>query len=145
VPYDSIHRSSRGFLSHCAILAHLSPDTGLVQVQEDGENATLKADLSRRLHALGSGQRIRHLRRALRWTQREAAAEVGISRRTLIRHEQGQYSSRCSRLSMLMRLRDLESDHAEQLIAYFARGGCLSASFLRATEMITEIDVPRPA
>jgi hypothetical protein len=25
VPYDSIHRSSRGFLSHCAILAHLSP------------------------------------------------------------------------------------------------------------------------
>jgi len=100
VPYDSIHRSSRGFLSHCAILAHLSPDTGLVQVQEDEENATLKADLSRRLHALGSGQRIRHLRRALRWTQREAAAEVGISRRTLIRHEQGQYSSRCSRLSM---------------------------------------------
>lgn len=35
------------------------------------------------------GQRIRNLRLALGWTQREIAAQIGVSRRTVIRYEQG--------------------------------------------------------
>ena len=39
--------------------------------------------------ALPFGQRIRELRRALGWTQREVAWELGVSARSVIRYEQG--------------------------------------------------------
>ena len=48
-------------------------------------------ELGRQLCAMRllSGQRIRNLRIVLGWSQREAALHLGVSRRTIIRHEQG--------------------------------------------------------
>jgi len=57
--------------------------------------------------ALPFGQRIRDVRRALRLTQREAASELGVSRRTIIRYEQGRSSP--LRAAPLLALRRLES------------------------------------
>jgi DNA-binding XRE family transcriptional regulator len=89
------------------------------------ESARLKEEMCGRLNSLTPGQRIRHLRLVMGWSQRRAAAEMGIGRRTLIRHEQGQYGSRWTRVAMFMRLRELESEHVQQLVAYWARDGRL--------------------
>jgi transcriptional regulator with XRE-family HTH domain len=70
-----------------------------------------------------SGQRIRNLRSLLGWTQRQIAMELGVSPRTVLRHERGQRRTPWLRLPVLLRLRQLESDHAEELIAYFTRAG----------------------
>ncbi len=90
-----------------------------------GEQAVhFKAELRRRLQVMPSGLRIRNLRALLGWTQRMAAVQLGISVRTVIRHEQGRNRHpQWPRLSLLRRLRELESDYAEELIAYLARGG----------------------
>jgi DNA-binding XRE family transcriptional regulator len=60
------------------------------------------------------------LRAALGWTQRQAAVELRISRRTLIRHEQGQHLRPWMRLSLLQRLREVESEHEQQLFAHLS-------------------------
>jgi transcriptional regulator with XRE-family HTH domain len=65
-----------------------------------------------------SGQRIRNLRIVLGWSQREAALQLGVSRRTIIRHEQGRNRHPWVRLSLLERLRELESTYAGELIIY---------------------------
>jgi len=57
------------------------------------------------------------------WTQRQAAAELGISRRTLIRHEQGQHVRPWIRIGLLLRLRQLETDHEEEIVAYLISHG----------------------
>jgi DNA-binding XRE family transcriptional regulator len=68
------------------------------------------------------GQRLRELRRALGWTQRMAAVELGINVRTVIRHEKGQHRTPWVRIPLLLKLRDLERVCAEEILAYLARG-----------------------
>jgi DNA-binding transcriptional regulator YiaG len=57
--------------------------------------------------ALPFGQRLRELRGALGWTQRDVAAQLGVSARSIIRYEQGQSSPIQS--APLRALRRLES------------------------------------
>ena len=70
------------------------------------------------LWVMHPGQQIRILRTVLGWTQQQAAMELEISRRTLIRHEQGQHRRPWMRGSLLQRLRQVESEHEQQLFAY---------------------------
>ena len=49
-------------------------------------------NLCTRRACLPFGQRIRDVRRASRLTQREVASELGVSRRSIIRYEQGRSS-----------------------------------------------------
>jgi len=81
----------------------------------------LPAELQRQLHAMHFGDRLRGLRRALSWTQSRIAEEMGISVRTVIRHERG--SNRRPHMRILLRLNDLESRHAAELLTYRARFG----------------------
>ena len=84
-----------------------------------GEQAAqVRVELKRRLQVMSSGQRIRLLRTVLGWTQQQAAIQLGISRRTVIRHEQGWHRRSWISVSLLMRLRQVESDHVEQLLAH---------------------------
>jgi DNA-binding XRE family transcriptional regulator len=76
------------------------------------------AQLNRILLGMSSGQRIRNLRAALGWTQRVAAKELGVSLRTVIRHEKGHRRVLWLRLPLLRRLCELEREHADQIIAY---------------------------
>ena len=76
--------------------------------------------MQRRLWGMSSGEHIRLLRKVLGWTQEQAAAKLGISRRSVIRHEKGQHLRPWMRISLEMRLRQLEADHAEQLAAHLA-------------------------
>jgi DNA-binding XRE family transcriptional regulator len=69
------------------------------------------------------GQRLRELRRALGWTQRMAAIELGVTVRTVIRHENGQHRTPWVRLPLLLKLRDLERVCAEEILAYLAHVG----------------------
>jgi DNA-binding XRE family transcriptional regulator len=87
----------------------------------DEQAAQFTAELKRRLEVMPSGQRIRLLRTVLGWTQQQAAVELRISRRTLIRHEQGQHRLPWTRLSLLQRLRQVELDHEQQLFGYLSR------------------------
>jgi DNA-binding XRE family transcriptional regulator len=57
--------------------------------------------------ALPFGQRIRDLRRALGWTQREVAWHLGVSARSIIRYEQGRSAPLQS--APLLALRRLEA------------------------------------
>ena len=68
--------------------------------------------------ALPFGQRIRDLRRALGWTQREVAWQLGVSSRSIMRYEQGQSSP--IRSTPLLVLRRLESAYALKLDGYDA-------------------------
>jgi len=73
---------------------------------------------------LSAGPRILALRRALGWTQQQAAVELGISKRTVIRYEQGFHRRAETRQSLLQRLCELESIYAQRLLAhrsYFGR------------------------
>lgn len=97
------------------------PATWVRQWREQ-ESARLKEELLWTLDSLSGGQRIRYLRRCLGWTQEMAAVQLGVSTRTVIRHEQGQHRVRWMRLPLLRRVRELEAEHAEDLIDYFARG-----------------------
>jgi len=57
--------------------------------------------------ALPFGQRLRDVRRALGWTQRYIASELGVSARTIIRYEQGR--SAPIQAAPLLALRRLEA------------------------------------
>ena len=81
----------------------------------------LMAELWLQLWVMHPGQRIRLLRTVLGWTQQQAAIELEISRRTLIRHEQGQNRRAWMRGSLLQRLRQVEIEHEQQLFAYLSR------------------------
>ena len=86
-----------------------------------------QAELQRQLREMGReqvhfGQRLRELRRALGWTQRMAAVELGINVRTVIRHEKDQHRTTRVRVPLLRKLRDLERVCAEEILAYLARG-----------------------
>ena len=77
--------------------------------------------LNRILQAMPPGQRIRNLREILGWTQRRIAEQLGISVRTVIRHEQGHHRTASLRFSILRRLRQLEFEHADEIIRYLSR------------------------
>jgi DNA-binding XRE family transcriptional regulator len=98
-------------------------DFAWIQAWHDEQAAKLKAELRFQLQVMPSGQRIRNLRSLLGWTQRRVAMELGISMRTVIRHERGQRRTPWLRLSLLLRLRELESDHEGKLIAFFTHTG----------------------
>ncbi len=93
-----------------------------IQQLHDEQAARFKAELWRRLQLMPAGQRIRNLRSILGWTQRMAAAQLGISVRTVIRHEQGHHRTPWPRLSLLLRLRELESIYAGPIIAHRRHG-----------------------
>ena len=78
------------------------------------------AELRLRLSIMPIGYRIRALRFALGWTQATAAGQLGISTRTVIRHEQGR-NVVTVRAKLFERLSRLEADHAEQLANYLDR------------------------
>jgi DNA-binding XRE family transcriptional regulator len=98
-------------------------DFAWIQAWHDEQAVQLKTELLHRLFVMPSGPRIRNLRAALGWTQEMAALRLGVSRRTVIRHEQAQHRRPWPRLELLFKLRELESDHAEELIAYLSRAG----------------------
>jgi len=83
--------------------------------------ARFTAELLATLASRPSGLRIRYLRNALGWNQRTAAMQLGISRRTLIRHEQGHNRTSSTRLALMLRLLELELTHANEILAYVDR------------------------
>ena len=87
-----------------------------------------QAELQQQLQAIGRermpfGQRLRDVRRALGWTQRMAAVELGINARTVIRHEKGHHRRPWVRTPLLLKLRDLEAAYAGEIVAYLTRVG----------------------
>lgn len=64
------------------------------------------------------GMRLRKLRHALGWTQSMAAMMLGISTRTVIRHEKGQHRRRAVLTPMLLKLRALEAKWACTLVEH---------------------------
>ena len=101
----------------------IAGDFAWVQELRDEEAELFQSKLWRRLQVVPCGQRIRNLRAILGWTQRTAAAQLGISVRTLIRHERGHHRTPWPRLQLVLRLRELESEHGQELIAYLTHGG----------------------
>jgi DNA-binding XRE family transcriptional regulator len=93
-------------------------DFSSVRQPRDDQAAGFKKELQRRVEVMPSGQRIRNLRDALGWTQRVAAKELRVSLRTVIRHEKGPRRAPWLRLPLLVRLCQLEREHADQIIAY---------------------------
>jgi DNA-binding XRE family transcriptional regulator len=71
---------------------------------------------------LSAGPRILALRQALGWTQQQAAVELGISKRTVIRYERG-FRRHGTRQSLSQRLCELESIYAQRLLAHRSRFG----------------------
>ena len=92
-------------------------DFAWVRDLRDGHEGWFRADFWTRLESMPAGSRIRHLRRVLGWTQQRIANELGVSLRTVIRHERGQQHRANSKL--LCRLSVLERDHENQLLTYF--------------------------
>jgi DNA-binding XRE family transcriptional regulator len=87
----------------------------------DEHTVRLKAELQRELEWRPSGARIHTLRAVRGWTQRTVARVLGISVRTVIRHEQSHNRYERLRSEPHIRLRKLESGYAEQIIAYITR------------------------
>jgi DNA-binding XRE family transcriptional regulator len=86
-----------------------------------------QAEVQQQLREMGReqvpfGQRLHELRRALGWTQRMAALELGVNVRTVIRHENGHHRTPWVRIPLLLKLRDLERVCAEEILPYLARG-----------------------
>ncbi len=87
-----------------------------VQSWREGQNAQIAQVLRDSLVGMLFGQRIRNLRMVLGWSQREAAEHFGVSVRTVIRHERGDCFR--PRWPLVQKVRGLEADNAEELIAY---------------------------
>ena len=79
--------------------------------------------LPQRPVVLSAGPRILALRRALGWTQQQAAVELRISKRTVIRYERGFHRRAETRQSLLLRLCELESIYAQRLLAHRSHFG----------------------
>jgi DNA-binding XRE family transcriptional regulator len=110
-------------LSLSAQLAQLTADYERTQALRNQQPAQSIPALPQRPVLLSAGPRIRALRRALGWTQQQAAVELGISKRTVIRYERGQHRGHRTRWSLLQRLCELESVHEPRLIDYRSRFG----------------------
>ena len=96
-------------------------DFAWVRTLREGHEGWFRAEFWTRLEAMPAGPRIRHLRRVFGWTQKRAADELGVSVRTVIRHEQGQRHRPWANSAWLWRLSKLERDHESQLFACFPR------------------------
>ena len=92
-----------------------------MQQLRSAHTARFQQELLATLASRPPGWRIRYLRVVLGWSQRTAATQLGISRRTLIRHEQGQHRTQSARVSLVARLGMLELAHANEILAYVAR------------------------
>jgi DNA-binding XRE family transcriptional regulator len=100
----------------------VNADLAWIQQLRGEQSTQFKAEVLRRLQLMPGGQRVRCLRAVLGWTQRVAADQLGISTRTLIRHEQGHHRTPWLRYPLPQRLLELESLYAEQIIAYLDCG-----------------------
>jgi len=89
----------------------------------DQNHAHLRAEFKQHLAAVSCCDRLRILRTAVGWTQRELAGQLGISRRSVIRCEKSRRRGSWPRLSVLLRLRQVEAEHEQQLIGHFSRAG----------------------
>ena len=98
-----------------------SSDFAWVRTLREGHEGWFRAEFWTRLEAMPAGPRIRHLRRVFGWTQKRAADELGVSVRTVIRHERGQQHRPWPNSEWLWRLSKLERDHESQLFACFSR------------------------
>ena len=96
-------------------------DLAWMQQLRSAHTARFQQELLATLASRPPGRRIRYLRAVLGWSQRTAASQLGISRRTLIRHEQGQHRTHSARVSLLARLEMLELAHANEILAYVDR------------------------
>ena len=96
-------------------------DLAWMQQLRSAHTARFQQELLATLASRPPGLRIRYLRAVLGWSQRIAATQLGISRRTLIRHEQGHHRTSSARASLLMHLGMLELAHANEILAYVAR------------------------
>ena len=94
------------------------------QALRNQQSARSIPELPQRPILLSAGPRIRALRRALGWTQQQAAMELGVSRRTVIRHERGQHRRSETRQSLSQRLSELESIYTQRLLAHRSYFGC---------------------
>ena len=92
-----------------------------MQQLRGAHTARFQEELLATLASRPAGRRIRYLRVVLGWSQRATATQLGISRRTLIRHEQGHHSTQSARISLLMHLGMLELAHANEILAYVER------------------------
>jgi DNA-binding XRE family transcriptional regulator len=111
-------------LSLSSRLHQLTAEYERTQALRNQQPAQSIPALPQRPVLLSAGPRIRALRRALGWTQQQAAVELGISKRTVIRYERGQHRRHGTRSSLLLRLCELESIYAQRLLAhgsYFGR------------------------
>jgi DNA-binding XRE family transcriptional regulator len=103
--------------------SHRQPDRGELAAAELNR-AHLSAEFMQHLGTVSCCDRLRILRTAVGWTQSELASQLGISRRSVIRYERAQQRSEWPRLSVLLRLRQVEADHDRQLVGYFSSLGC---------------------
>jgi DNA-binding XRE family transcriptional regulator len=111
-------------LSLSARLHQLRAEYERTQALRNQQPAQPIPALPQRPVLLSAGPRIRALRRALGWTQQQAAVELRISKRTVIRYERGQHRRHETRQSLSQRLCELESIYAQRLLAhrsYFGR------------------------
>src|SRR5215467_12641801 len=92
-----------------------------MQQLRSAHTARFQQELLATLATRPPGRRIRYLRVVLGWSQRTAARQLGISQRTLIRHEQGHHRTQSARASLLARVGMLELAHANEILAYVAR------------------------
>jgi len=86
-------------------------------------HAHLRAEFMQHLATAPCRDRLRILRTAVGWTQSELASQLGISRRSVIRYEKSRHRSPWPRRSVLLRLRQVEAEHEQQLIGHFSRFG----------------------
>jgi DNA-binding XRE family transcriptional regulator len=110
-------------LSLSARLHQLRAEYERTQALRNQQPAQPIPALPQRPVLLSAGPRIRALRRALGWTQQQAAVELRISKRTVIRYERGQHRGHGTRSSLLLRLCELESVHEPRLRDYRSRFG----------------------
>src|SRR5437868_4926035 len=89
----------------------------LFQRWREGHRTDIEREVRLRCAGMSYGKRMRVLRRATGATQKQLAATLGISARTVIRHEQGQAVRAWS--PIWSGLRELERDHAEELLGLF--------------------------
>ena|SRR5438128_764283 len=99
----------------------MQSDFQTVQRARYAQQVQRAAELQERLRAtsIRFGQRIRNLRLALGWTQRKTAMHLGVSVRTVIRHEQNR--TRRPWTPLLVRLRVLESAYGGEVLSYLQK------------------------
>jgi len=96
-------------------MAAIGPVSGALKAWHEEQKAQFARLLRTGVVGIRFGQRIRNLRILLGWSQRRAARHLGVSVRTVIRHERGE--SWRPWLPLLLEVRALEDDHAEEIIA----------------------------